>query len=317
MRWSVTTSFLLHTAILLACVIALPNTRPLDAELPPTVPVELLTLGDISKRQAVSKDAPEKPAEKIAPPKPKEVAEKPKPKPEPETKKPSDAVKQPAAEKKPEQPVKQAEAEPKPEPQKPQPPEPPAVSPDPEPVPEKAPTKEAEAKPAPKPKAKPKPPAPKVVEQKKKKPEQDFNPDDIAALLNKIPDAPKSAQEMPVEDGTPRRAEQTSLIGSDNAITADEVEWLRNQIQRCWSPPTGLAEAPNLVVKLRIGFNIDGSVNGYPQVVNSSASPLFQVAAEAAIRAVLGCQNYTMPPEKYESWRDVILNFDPRHMFPS
>jgi hypothetical protein len=32
---------------------------------------------------------------------------------------------------------------------------------------------------------------------------------------------------------------------------------------------------------------------------------------------VLGCQNYTMPPEKYESWRDVILNFDPRHMFPS
>ena len=71
------------------------------------------------------------------------------------------------------------------------------------------------------------------------------------------------------------------------------------------------------MVKLRIGFNIDGSVIGQPEVVNSSPSPLFQVAAEAAIRAVLGCQSYQMPPEKYESWRDVILNFDPRHMFPS
>jgi len=314
MRWSVTTSFILHVAIMLACVIALPTTKSLEEAMPPAVPVELITLSEVSKRQAVSKDAPERPAEKIAPPKPKEEVQKAKPKPEPAPK-PTEAVKAPAPEPQPEpKPVKQAEAEAPPKPAEPEP-APPAVSPEPEPVPEKAPDKKAEAQPKPKPKVKPKPPAPKVVE--KKKPEREFNPDDIAALLNKIPDEASAAQDTPIETGTPLRAERTSMIGTDNAITADEREWLRSQIQRCWNPPTGVMDAPNLLVKLRIAFNVDGSVVGQPEVTNSSSSPLFQVAADAAVRAVLRCQPYQMPPEKYDSWRDVILNFDPSHMFPS
>ncbi|WP_137388163.1 hypothetical protein [Rhodoligotrophos defluvii] len=314
MRWSVTTSFILHVAVLLACVIALPTGKTLDEAMPPAVPVELVTLSDISKRQAVSKDAPDKPAEKVAPPKPKEEVEKAKPKPEPKPE-PTEAAKPPAPDPQPEpEPVKQAEAEAPPKPAEPEP-QPPAVSPDPEPVPQKAPDKKAEAQPAPKPKAKPKPPAPKVAD--KKKPEREFNPDDIAALLNKIPDEVSAAQEVPAESGTPLKAQQTSMIGSDNAITADEREWLRSQIQRCWNPPTGVMDAPNLVVKLRIGFNIDGTVAGDPVVTNTGSSPLFQVAADAAVRAVLRCQPYQMPQEKYDSWRDVILNFDPSHMFPS
>ena len=40
----------------------------------------------------------------------------------------------------------------------------------------------------------------------------------------------------------------------------------------------------------------------------------FRVAAEAAVRAVTQCQPYEMPGDKYDAWREVILNFAPRNM---
>ncbi|MGF7162198.1 outer membrane biosynthesis protein TonB [Rhodoligotrophos appendicifer] len=313
MRWSITTSFLLHVALLMACVIALPSAEEFHPETPPAVPVELLTLSDLSKRMAVQKDAEEKPEEKAAPPKPPEEVKKAKPKPEPAPE-PTEAAKAPAPEPEPEpKPVEQATAEPMPQPSEPTP-APEQAVPDAKPEPDKVPEKKAETPPPPKPKAKPKPPAPKVAE---KKPQRDFNPDDIAALLNKIPDAQSAAADTPVETGAPKRAERTAMIGSDSAITADERDWLRSQIEKCWNPPVGVSDAQNLIVKLRIAFNMDGSVVGYPEIMNSGGSPLFQVAADSAVRAVMRCAPYQMPQEKYESWRDVILNFDPSHMFPS
>jgi hypothetical protein len=52
-----------------------------------------------------------------------------------------------------------------------------------------------------------------------------------------------------------------------------------------------------------------------PELTNSGNSPYFQVAAEAAMRAVRRCEPYSMPPEKYGAWREIILNFDPSQMF--
>ena len=38
-------------------------------------------------------------------------------------------------------------------------------------------------------------------------------------------------------------------------------------------------------------------------------------AARSAVAAVMGCQPYDkLPAEKYESWRDMIINFDPSLM---
>ena len=31
-------------------------------------------------------------------------------------------------------------------------------------------------------------------------------------------------------------------------------------------------------------------------------------------RAVLRCQPYQLPPEKYEAWREINVNFDPREL---
>ena len=50
--------------------------------------------------------------------------------------------------------------------------------------------------------------------------------------------------------------------------------------------------------------------------MNSGSHPAFQVAAESALRAVRNCAPYTfLPVAKYDAWKDVIVDFDPRDMF--
>jgi hypothetical protein len=41
----------------------------------------------------------------------------------------------------------------------------------------------------------------------------------------------------------------------------------------------------------------------------------FRSAAENARRAILRCSPFTLPPNKYEVWRDLTLRFDPSRMF--
>ena len=59
---------------------------------------------------------------------------------------------------------------------------------------------------------------------------------------------------------------------------------------------------------------IDGYVQSGPSVLNGGGDPLFNLAAEAAMRAVNRCQPYVLPAEKYDLWRDINVTFDPREM---
>ena len=67
---------------------------------------------------------------------------------------------------------------------------------------------------------------------------------------------------------------------------------------------------------IRIQFKPDGSLQTDPRLMNSGSHPAFQVAAESALRAVRTCAPYSfLPAAKYEAWKDVIVDFDPRDMF--
>jgi colicin import membrane protein len=181
------------------------------------------------------------------------------------------------------------------------------------PEPKKEAPKKAEAKPNEKqaetPKPKPKPDA------AAKKKGSDFDTDRIAALLNKIPNASNEpTPNEPAEETKPARG-QTS--GRDLSISVNEIDALRARIAQCWSPPPGGLGAGEIVVKLRLKLNEDGTLVGYPTVANSGASLFFQAAADSAVRAVYQCQPYALPAEKYALWRDMILNFDPSDMYRS
>ena len=98
-------------------------------------------------------------------------------------------------------------------------------------------------------------------------------------------------------------------------MSASEIDYFRSQISRCWTPPVGGLGAEDIVVKLRIELNKDGTLARAPSLANNTSSPFFTAAAESAMRAVLQCQPYTMPAEKFTQWRDMLLNFDPRRMY--
>jgi len=112
----------------------------------------------------------------------------------------------------------------------------------------------------------------------------------------------------------------TPSLGSPttNAATLsqNELDALRQRLMQCWSPPVGLADARDLDVLVRIKLKRDGSLLSDPVVTNRGSHPLFQVAAESALRAVRLCAPYSfLPQAKYDSWNDIEVNFDPRQMF--
>jgi len=314
MRISLIISFIVHACILLAAVVVLPDPDEFAVDQQESIPVEIVDFSDISQRVASKVDAKNDPVKNPLPPKVEKVdtpkpAQKPAPEPTP------DLAKE----------IKQAVKEPEPEPV-PEPPKPDPVKeliektekqPEPEPEPKLEPKKaEAKVSPVPVPRRKPKVPKKfKLAEKKPKKKKHKFDPTQLNALLNKIDDERKAPLEPVDETGTPANSEIANIIGRDQKLTGSEADWLRQKVQQCWSPPVGVRGAERLVVKVQFNLDISGTVLGTPRVLNSSTNPLFGVAADAAVRAVLGCQPYDgLPAEKFRYWSNNIVNFDPSRM---
>ena len=274
----------LHTAILLWALVAFPAAKMDRAPLL-AIPIDLATPSEVTKIKSGTIEAKDE-----AP-----LAGKPKePKPE--------AVKEAEAKKPPEQTAAVDEKAEKPK-EKTETPK------------EAAPKAEAAEK-APEKPAKPK----KAAEAAPKKPKpapkkRDFNADKIAALLNKIPDAANEPKPVEPSEQAPKKKVRGQSNGTDMAMSVNEIDALRARIADCWTPPPGGLGADQIVVKLRLKLNEDGTLVGYPTVANSGASPFFQAAADSAVRAVYQCQPYALPSEKYALWRDIILNFDPSEMY--
>ena len=143
-----------------------------------------------------------------------------------------------------------------------------------------------------------------------------------SALIDKSPNAaPAPASTASPE---PARKPARTAAGLQNGhgpkLSQNEqqalVGKLVSQIERCWRPPTGIPEAKSAIPVVSFKLTRDGSVAGTPVIINRQGSPSFQLASEAAARAIMQCQPYDMPADKYDGgWSEVELNFDPRGMF--
>lgn len=149
-----------------------------------------------------------------------------------------------------------------------------------------------------------------------------FDADRMAALLNKLPDDKQApaGNPTPPQAPTPKKGPSAGAPeGRDTQLTASEKSLLLgmivSKVKQCWNINAGLEGAGGLIPVIAFELNRDGSVRGTPKVTNPSPSPQFQDAANNAIRAVLQCQNYALPAEKYEAWEYVTLRFDPSQMF--
>ncbi len=306
MRVALSVSTVGHAAILAWGMIAMPNVDPYESTPQPPLPIDLVSITEFTQITAGTRDG-DKEIEP-APPKPVEEA-KPVEQPKPDPKPKAEAKVAPAPAPEPEPVPLRTAALPQDDPE-------PAPTPDPEPVEQAEPEPEPEPTPqplanAPVPKVKPKAPArPKPAAQAAQKKKSDFDADKIAALLNKVPDS-GGGSSSDVGSDTPSYG---AASGTQSALSVSEIDALRAQITRCWNPPVGVVNAEQMVVRIGMDLNQDGTLASPPTLLNGSSDPIFTVAAEAAIRAVNRCQPYYLPPEKYSSWQTIHMSFDPREL---
>ena len=95
------------------------------------------------------------------------------------------------------------------------------------------------------------------------------------------------------------------------------VRLIQQQMSACWRVEPGARDAEDLVVSIRVAMNPDGSVRQV-QIVDEArfrSDGFFRSAAENARRAVLRCSPFDLPLRKFDVWREMTLNFNPRQMF--
>ncbi|MEN8236075.1 MAG: energy transducer TonB [Pseudomonadota bacterium] len=291
MKQGVTLSASLHVFVLTLLILGLPHWAP--NTLVTLQPIAIEVVPEISETTKAPRKSPveeilEKPPELAKKPTPehvpKPVEKKPKPLPQPSTPPVSESVPK----------LKPAPIKPKDKPK-----EKPKVTPKPTPKPKKV-------QPKVKPKKKVTPPA------KKKTPQRDFN-----SVLKNLQ---KSAAAVPMTANAGKVNEDTPVHSGDisDRLSMSELDALRRQIAGCWNIPAGARDAENLVVKISVSVNPDGTVR-HAKVVNSMSTqqgPYYQIAAESALRAVLhpNCSPLKLPANKYKQWKEFTFTFNPKEM---
>jgi outer membrane biosynthesis protein TonB len=148
--------------------------------------------------------------------------------------------------------------------------------------------------------------------QQQAKPQPQFDPTKIAALLDK---REPTRQASAAEELSPA----PSLGKADaNAaqLSQSEIDALRKRLGECWNPPAGAMNGGQLKVVMRVLFKPDATVSTPPQLVAATASQFGPAMAESARRAIMTCQPFTMlRPEHYSQWKDIEITFDPHEMF--
>lgn len=333
MRVSLIISILLHAAVIAATVIVLPRTGVTPVDLPPLLPVELIKIAD-ETNIAPAFDRPEAsrtPGQEV-------IEEDPEAEPVP--------VEEPTPEPEPElepEPAPAPEPEPAPAPPAPAPPAPPLpaapppvetveVAPAPlnpddalepidvEPEPPQTPPEDlARARPE------PRPVAPMKTEETDETEETSDFFDELGAVLDKTPmkeEGRKFHQQAKPARGEDAAKPMPDLSADDPnrfnpELTVNEMDAIRAQLKPCWSPPAGAPKAEELIVVLRVRFQPDGNLIGWPEVVEpgqATNNRYLVTAANAAVRAVIACAPFDLPADRYRNWQTVELKFDPRFL---
>lgn len=95
------------------------------------------------------------------------------------------------------------------------------------------------------------------------------------------------------------------------------ADMIRSQITPCWNPPQADDNSGHVTIVMRIRLGRDGGVIGTPALSRiggqTAANGAYANALAGSVRrAILRCAPLRLPPELYDAWADVELNFDPR-----
>ena len=274
MKFGLPISLGLHGAVLFAGLITFGGTPEMPED-DPVIPVEILTVTDITNIRATRKAEVPEPADLSLP---TTVAE-PEPSPPPE---------------------------PEPEPTPP----PPEPEPEPEPVPEPEPEPTPEPEPVPDPTPEPEPE--QVAEAP---PEPAFDLDSLSSLVDEAreqqPDLNALAGDRDnIDSGT----QDIAGVG-EQTLSAVELGQILRRALSCWTLPDGAPNPEALVVHVGFDIARDGTPNYISLVAPSThttTDPYLKVAQANALRAVDKCGPYDfLPQDRYAAWRTVEVTFAP------
>jgi len=161
----------------------------------------------------------------------------------------------------------------------------------------------------------PKPPKPQR--------EKPNDTEDLDAILKSV--KTQAQQEEPTEEEAPKEDKPAQKAGAISK-TYDASEPLSNtemgaiigQIQSNWNVNAGAKDDYTLVVTLRIVIAPDGTVQRVSlekDMARAQSDPVFAAAADRAMKAVrLSSPLKNLPADKYDTWKDMVIVFDPSTM---
>ncbi|MDR3186944.1 MAG: hypothetical protein LBT63_00730 [Holosporaceae bacterium] len=142
-----------------------------------------------------------------------------------------------------------------------------------------------------------------VHDTSKKKRDEDFD-----KMLN------KSIKDMRKNAGNGKRGNGRGGTGSGVGLSEGDYEMISSQIYPHWAVPSGVRDAENIIIEIRVQIRDNG------QVVPSSIKILderryatdyvFRAAADSARRAILEASPLKIPRDKVDLFRDFILRFN-------
>ena len=140
-----------------------------------------------------------------------------------------------------------------------------------------------------------------------------FDPNSIAALIDK---SKVEAAETTNKTDKVTQDQQKNIDLS--GLTLSEEDALKAQIFGCWSIPLGLPLSDDMLVRIKLDLNPDGSIDKMEMLdhvkMNTPGKEKFRTLADSVRRAIQLCNPLRVPSTGYERWKELQLNFDARDM---
>ena len=153
----------------------------------------------------------------------------------------------------------------------------------------------------------------KIVKLKelKKKPNQ------LQSVLKSIEQVKKDLSDKKKKDKNEiKKDEKITPTKLGINLSISEIDAVRRHFEKCWNIPSGAREVGNLATEIKVRFNKEGNVIDarIVDIGRIKRDRFFRTAAESALRAVLNprCKDAPLPENKFDKWKNLTLNFDPK-----
>jgi ATP-dependent DNA ligase len=158
--------------------------------------------------------------------------------------------------------------------------------------------------------AKPVPPLRPEKPKKDKKPAPAF--DSVLKNIAKLKVSSRTTEEADKH----AEGNTSTHVGKVGAtLTMSEIDALKQQIAGCWSINPGAKDIEQFSITVQIWVNPDRTVRDVKVIQNAvhAGNPFYRSFVESALRAVRDprCSPLRLPPDKYDLWKELHLNFRP------